>query len=126
MRLFFTRMTAFQIPNTPDDSWGGTREIHCEQKNKFLYLVRKLFQTEYQDMCKVSEDGFSGVPAVLMVLIHLGVETEKFGLGGACSYKPMKMMTNNPKLHIGGWFACDIFLREIVHLWHFLSFMLAA
>lgn len=69
-------MTAFQIPNTPDDS-GGEHVKSTVSKNQVLCLVWKLFQTVNQDMCKLSEDGFSSVFAVLMVLIQSGMEAEK-------------------------------------------------
>lgn len=79
LRLFFTRMTAFQIPYTLDDSWAEHVKS-IVSKNQVLCLVLKLFQTVNQDMCKVSEDGFSSVFVVLMVLIQFELEAEKLGL----------------------------------------------
>lgn len=66
-------------------------------KNQVLCLALKLFQTVNQDMCKVSEDSFSRVFAVLMVLIQSGVKARKLVLGDAYSYMLMKIL-----LHIRG------------------------
>lgn len=58
-------------------------------ENQLFNLVRKLFQTENQDMCKVSEDGFS-VPAVLRGSDPVGRRNRDVS-----SYKPTEIMTSH-------------------------------